>query len=118
MTEVVREEGKFYLSPIEDMCTGEIISHTTSAAPTVEMVIKMLKDVITKHTVFDGLMIYSNRVFQYQQAWFVNFLEANDVTQSMSRKKNCLDNSKMETFFSTLKKCVTVMKRSLKQGNM
>ena len=28
------------------------------------------------------------------------------ITQSMSRKGNCLDNSKMETFFATLKKAI------------
>ena len=103
-TVVITEEGKLYLSPIKDMCTGEIISYTTSASPTVEMVMRMLKDAITKHPVFDGLVIHSDQGFQYQHAWFVNCLEANDITQSMSRKGNCLDNSKMETFFSTLKK--------------
>ena len=35
---------------------------------------------------------------------FVNRLKENGIVQSMSRKGNCLDNSKMETFFSTLKK--------------
>ena len=104
VTEFATGEGKLYLSPIKDMCTGEIISYTTSASPTVEMVMRMLKDAITKHPVFDGLVIHSDQGFQYQHAWFVNCLEANDITQSMSRKGNCLDNSKMETFFSTLKK--------------
>ena len=104
ITEFVTGEGKLYLSSIKDMCTGEIISYTTSASPTVEMVIKMLKEAITKHPVFDGLMIHSDQGCQYQHAWFVNCLEANNITQSMSRKGNCLDNSKMETFFSTLKK--------------
>ena len=34
----------------------------------------------------------------------MNRLKENGIVQSMSRKGNCLDNGKMETFFSTLKK--------------
>ena len=35
---------------------------------------------------------------------FVNCLKANDMIQSMSRKGNCIDNSKMETFFGHIKR--------------
>ena len=33
-------------------------------------------------------------------------MDSRCITQSMSRKGNCLDNSKMETFFATLKKAI------------
>ena len=41
---------------------------------------------------------------QYQHKLFVNCLNDNGIIQSMPRKGNCLDNSKMETFFGTMKR--------------
>jgi putative transposase len=40
---------------------------------------------------------------QYQQSLYRNALKQRSVTQSMSRKANCLDNAAMESFFGTLK---------------
>ncbi|MBO8468729.1 MAG: IS3 family transposase [Spirochaetes bacterium] len=104
VTEFVTEEGKLYLSPIKDMCTGEIISYGISPSPNMSMVMKMLDTALLSHPDHKGLMIHSDQGFQYQHALFVNRLKENGIVQSMSRKGNCLDNSKMETFFSTLKR--------------
>ena len=104
VTEFATEEGKLYLSPIKDLCTGEIISFDISASPNMDMVIGMLNAALLVHPNHSGLMIHSDQGFQYQQAVFVNRLKEEGIIQSMSRKGNCLDNSKMETFFSTLKR--------------
>ena len=48
----------------------------------------------------------SDQGWQYQHETYVKKLDDHCITQSMSRKGNCLDNSKMETFFSTLKKTI------------
>ena len=104
VTEFQTDEGKLYLSPIKDLCTGEIISYDISPSPNMSMVMKMLDMALQSHPDHKGLMIHSDQGFQYQHALFVNCLKENGIVQSMSRKGNCLDNSKMETFFSTLKK--------------
>ena len=104
VTEFQTGEGKLYLSPIKDLCTGEIISYDISPSPNMSMVMKMLDTALLSHPDHKGLMIHSDQGFQYQHALFVNRLKENGIVQSMSRKGNCLDNSKMETFFSTLKK--------------
>ena len=104
VTEFQTGEGKLYLSPIKDLCTGEIISYDISPSPNMSMVMKMLDTALLSHPEHKGLMIHSDQGFQYQHALFVNRLKENGIVQSMSRKGNCLDNSKMETFFSTLKK--------------
>ena len=104
VTEFQTGEGKLYLSPIKDLCTGEIISYDISPSPNMSMVMKMLDTALQSHPYHKGLMIHSDQGFQYQHALFVNRLKENGIVQSMSRKGNCLDNSKMETFFSTLKK--------------
>ena len=104
VTEFATEEGKLYLSPIKDLCTGEIISYSVSPSPNLDMVIAMLDKALADHPCHKGLMIHSDQGWHYQHCAFVDRLKANDITQSMSRKGNCLDNSKMETFFSTLKR--------------
>ena len=103
VTEFRTEEGKVYLSPIKDLCTGEIISYEHSASPSVDMVMRMLRKAIAAHPCAEGLMLHSDQGFQYQHKLFVNCLKAKDIVQSMSRKGNCLDNSKMESFFGTMK---------------
>ena len=104
VTEFQTDEGKLYLSPIKDLCTREIISYDISPSPNIEMVMKRLDTALQSHPDHKGLMIHSDQGFQYQHTMFVNRLKKEGIIQSMSRKGNCLDNSKMETFFSTLKK--------------
>lgn len=58
------------------------------------------------HTSLEGLVLHSDQGFQYQHAMWWNRLNSRRITPSMSRKGNCLDNSKMETFFATLKKAI------------
>ncbi|WP_026859508.1 IS3 family transposase, partial [Jeotgalicoccus psychrophilus] len=47
--------------------------------------------------------IHSDQGFHYQHRAWVNILDTYNVTQSMSRKGNCLDNAPMENFFGLLK---------------
>lgn len=103
VTEFKTDEGKVYLSPIKDFCTGEIINYKYSASPNMEMVMSMMREAITAHPCIAGLMMHSDQGWQYQQISYVKLLEANDIVQSMSRKGNCIDNSKMESFFGTMK---------------
>ena len=65
---------------------------------------RMLRKAIAAHPCAEGLMLHSDQGFQYQHKLFVNCLNDNGIIQSMSRKGNCLDNSKMETFFGTMKR--------------
>jgi len=46
---------------------------------------------------------HSDRGSQYASELFRDFLQAKEVTQSMSRKANCYDNALMESFWATLK---------------
>ena len=103
VTEFKTDEGKVYLSPIKDFCTGEIISYTYSSSPGLEMVMTMLRKAITEHPCIDGLVFHTDQGWQYQHATFVNCLANNGIVQSMSRKGNCIDNCKMETFFGHMK---------------
>ena len=48
-------------------------------------------------------VFHSDQGWAYQVKQYTSKLEAKGITQSMSRKGNCLDNSIMENFFSLLK---------------
>ena len=51
----------------------------------------------------DARIHHSDQGSQYASELFRDFLQANLVTQSMSRKGNCYDNAVMESFWATLK---------------
>ena len=67
---------------------------------------RMLDKAFDCNPCLEGLVFHSDQGWQYQHDDWVKKLKSKGITQSMSRKGNCLDNSKMETFFGTLKKAI------------
>jgi len=51
----------------------------------------------------DAPLLHSDQGWQYQMVAYRKKLIEHGLTQSMSRKGNCLDNAAMESFFGTLK---------------
>jgi Transposase and inactivated derivatives len=95
--------GKCYLSPIKDMFTNEIIAWDLSVNPNFEQTRRMLEEAFRKHPGVKGLVFHSDQGWQYQMRQYGRMLSDHGVSQSMSRKGNCLDNSIMEAFFATMK---------------
>jgi putative transposase len=94
---------KLYLSPVLDLYNGEIIAFETSKRPIFELVNSMLQQAMAKLEPKDKPIIHSDQGWQYQMPAFKKMLRHRQITQSMSRKGNCLDNAAMESFFGTLK---------------
>lgn len=94
---------KRYLSPIMDLCNGEIISYTLRERPNLMMVTDMLNQALVKVELIHDLIIHSDQGWHYQHAAYQKMLTDNKIQQSMSRKGNCLDNSPMESFFAIFK---------------
>ena len=95
--------GKLYLSPILDMHNREIVSYNISRRPGFMQVVDMLDKAFSKHTNLSNLIFHSDQGWQYQMFQFHKALKERGITQSMSRKGNCLDNSPMENFFGKMK---------------
>lgn len=91
--------GKVYLSLIKDFCTGEIISYRYSVSSDMNLVMNILRSAITEHSCIEELVCHTDQGWQYQHSSFVNCLKKIGIVQSNSRKGNCIDNSKMVTFF-------------------
>lgn len=94
---------KLYLSPVMDLYNGEIVSYTMQQRPHFSLVSSMLKKALDKLSGMDAPLLHSDQGWQYQMAAYQRQLAARGLTQSMSRKGNCLDNADIESFFGTLK---------------
>ncbi len=104
VTEFSGPFGKAYLSPILDMFNGEVIAWDLSTSANNQQIRKMLQRAFFKHKNLEGLIFHSDQGWQYQHKQFSEKLKQKGITQSMSRKGNCLDNSIIESFFGTLKR--------------
>ena len=95
--------GKLYLSPILDMHNREIVSYNISRSPGYMQIADMLNKAFNKYEDLSNLIFHSDQGWQYQMYQYHKALRERGITQSMSRKGNCLDNSPMENFFGKMK---------------
>ncbi len=103
VTEFKVDGKKLYLSPVMDLFNGEILAYATSRRPLFNMVGTMLSRAFARLGPDDRPMLHSDQGCQYQMDKYRQRLDEHAITQSMSRKGNCLDNAAMESFFATLK---------------
>ena len=94
---------KLYLSPIIDLFNQEIISYELTEQPVFSQVAMMLKKAFKKIPDNSNLTLHSDQGWQYQMKQYQYLLKEKGITQSMSRKGNCLDNAIIENFFGILK---------------
>lgn len=103
VTEFKVKGGKLYLSPIIDLFNQEIISYEITDRPVFKGVMDMLKKSLPLVKGAEQLVLHSDQGWQYQMQKYQQSLRENGISQSMSRKGNCLDNAVMENFFGTIK---------------
>jgi len=103
VTEFPLPKEKLYLSPIQDLFNGEIISYSISPRPVYAQIDEMLKQLELEYEKNSEVLLHSDQGWQYQCNYYQYTLKRMGITQSMSRKGNCLDNSPMESFFGRLK---------------
>jgi transposase InsO family protein len=94
---------KRYLSPVLDLCNGEIIAYSVMKRPVYKLVGDMLEQAFDRLQPGDQVILHSDQGWHYQMRQYQKTLERYQITQSMSRKGNCLDNAVMENFFGLLK---------------
>jgi len=99
ISQIQCQDGKFYISPILDCNNGEILSLIMRDNMKKELYIDTFH-AVTKHYKLDGCIPHSNRGSQYTSEALSNA----EVLQSLSGVNHCYDNSRMESFFATLKK--------------
>jgi transposase InsO family protein len=103
VTEFTLRFGKVYLAPVVDFFSNEILAFSISRSPNMEQQLQML-DALEKVLPHDAHpILHSDMGWQYQHYSWIKWLKKHNVTQSMSRKGNCLDNAATEQVFGHLK---------------
>ncbi len=94
---------KLYLSPVVDLYNDEVVAYSISRPPNMKMVLEMLAGPEDRLDGENAPLLHSDTGWQYQMPTYRLALERMEIAQSMSRKGNCLDNAKIENFFSMVK---------------
>ncbi|RAS61312.1 integrase-like protein [Lentzea atacamensis] len=103
VTEFRIGDRKLYLSPIIDLFDRSVIAYTCGPSPTLELTNSSLRQAIATLPAAATPLVHSDQGFQYQHTSWRTLLDDAGLTQSMSRRANCLDNSIAENFFGHLK---------------
>ena len=103
ITEFTVCQAKIYLSPVMDLYNREILSYSISYMANFEQTRDMLNKLFEILPSTATPILHSDQGWQYQMSEFQQMLKEHNITQSMSRRGNCLDNSSMENFFGRLK---------------
>ena len=98
----VREGSKMYLSAILDLKDKSIVSYAIGRSNNNMLVFETFDAAVQKYPGAKPLF-HSDRGFQYTSKLFRAKLDAQGMTQSMSRTGRCIDNGPMEAFWGTLK---------------
>lgn len=103
-------QQKAYLSATKDLATNEIVSYQLMRKPSVSHFVDEFRSLLAcvPEASRKGLIVHSDQGFQYTHEAFRNLLKEYKVTQSMSRRGNCLDNAPIESFFGHFKDWVDV----------
>jgi transposase InsO family protein len=104
ITFVRTHQGWSYLACVLDLASKEIVGWAFSQQPNAELAKKALQHAIRMQQPDTAqLMFHSDQGTQYSAHLFTKYLRKLKITQSMSRRGNCWDNSVMERFFRSLK---------------
>lgn len=96
-------DGKLYISPILDCCSGEVIALKMRNNMKKEFCIDTVRAIPNKY-LHRGTILHSDRGSQYTSDAFRQELRRKGIVQSLSGVDHCYDNARMESFFATLKK--------------
>lgn len=103
ITYIHTKQGVLYLSAIKDLYDGFIVGYRMGTEQSINLVTITIQEALKKEKVTSGLALHSDQGFQYTSHAYFRLTQDYDITPSMSRRGNCLDNACMENFFGMLK---------------
>ena len=103
VTEFKVAGAKAYWAPVLDFCTKEIVASDISTSPDLAQQRRMLDRLLEALPDGAAPTMHSDMGWQYQHESYTSRLEAAGITQSMSRKGNCIDNGATEQLFGHVK---------------
>ena len=103
ITYIATRGGWAYLSTIQDLFDGFIVSHRLGRENSLSLVLHTLKQAKQKEPLTQGLLLHSDHGYQYASHDYARLTQDYSITPSMSRRGNSWDNAPMESFFGHLK---------------
>ncbi len=86
-----------------NLYNGEIIACQLDRRPSFALLNSMLKKAFGALKCKERPLLHSDQGWQYRMLVYRRLLADKKLTQSISRKGNCLDNAAMESFFGRFK---------------
>ena len=101
----IGESGRLFLAAILDLFSRAVIGWALSAVNDRHLAIKALEMALQRRRPGPDteLLHHSDQGSPYASEDYRKLLRAHDITCSMSRRGNCIDNAAMESWFSTFK---------------
>ena len=96
-------EGWAYLATVIDLATRRVVGWALADHMETDLVADALRMAITARRPAPGLLFHSDRGCQYTSVDFRKLLAEHRITQSLSRRGQCWDNSVAESWFATYK---------------
>lgn len=103
ITEFAIPAGKVYLSPIVDCFDGLLVTWNIGTSPDAILVNTMLDNAIQLLKPEEKPIVHSSRGVHYRWSGWINKMNSNGLTRSMSKKGCSSDNSACEGVFGRLK---------------
>ena len=117
ITYIPTQRKMTYLCTIIDLFNNEPVAWTVSECQDKNLSIDTIKK-LTKKVDLNGSIIHSDQGVHYTNKEYVDLLKELKVKQSMSRRGNCWDNAKAESFFGHYKcESIYLMKNKIKDLN-
>lgn len=117
ITYIPTQRKMIYLCTVIDLFNNEPVAWTVSDCQDKSLSIDTIKK-LSEKVDLKGSIIHSDQGVHYTNKQYVDLLKELKVKQSMSRRGNCWDNAKAESFFGHYK-CETIylMKNKIKDLN-
>ncbi len=96
-------EGWLYLATVIDLASRRVVGWSMADHLRTELVADALRMAIDARRPAPGLVFHSDRGTQYTSTEFTDLLAEHEITQSLSRPRQCWDNAVAESFFASLK---------------
>jgi len=103
ITYIKTYEGWLYLAVVLDLFSRRVIGWSMQPNMTSDIVIKALLMAVWRRKTKKEVIVHSDQGSQYASGDYRDFLSANNLIASMSRRGHCLDNAVAESFFHSLK---------------
>ncbi len=103
MMYIATREGWLYLATVIDLYSRRVVGWSMADNMRTALVNDALSMALNQRKPENNLLWHSDRGSQYASESHRELLVANGITQSMSHKGNCWDNTVAESFFNSLK---------------